>query len=113
MGWKIQYGSTTKPTQSWGREVEETLRLHRANASTFLSDLAYAAAREFTSGWHADDWRAARRGLSPRQRELLRELADTLASEWTTSWDTPADTRAYARELRRAIPRAVRALARR
>jgi hypothetical protein len=102
----------TEPTR-WGREIEETLRFHRANASAFLWDLARAAAREFTEGWEAEDWRAARRGLNARQREMLRTLADQLAEEWTTSWDTPADTRSYARELRVTIPGAVRALARR
>jgi hypothetical protein len=106
-------GRYTEPTR-WGREIEDVLRWHRAQVAVDLTDLARAAAREFTEGWESDDWRAAKRGLSARQREMLRELADELAREWywPQGGDVPADVRAYARELRRTIPREVRAMAR-
>jgi hypothetical protein len=95
--------------------MDTVIGLRRARAGVDLDDLAAAAARYLAARWDRDDWRAARRGLSPRQHELILELADELAREWTDPHlgDTPADTRAYARELRRAIPRAVQALARR
>jgi hypothetical protein len=102
--------------RSWGHaDLDTVIGWRRAHAGVDLAGLAAAAARYFTEGWDRDDWRAARRGLSPRQHELIFELADELAREWTDPHlgDTPADTRSYAQELRRAIPRAVQALARR
>jgi hypothetical protein len=100
---------------SWGHmDLDNVLGWRRAHAGVDLGDLASAAARYFTAHWEPDDWRGAKRGLSPRQRELLRDLADELAREWTRPelGDGPADTQEYARTLRREIPRRIRTMAR-